>query len=384
VIPFCQLLVHTACTRRPHSIRIGADHRHLLTLIYSLGKVIKEQDDHVFCQLCYKKLSLKYAGYYCQQCDFVAHLSCTSTNRIEASSDTIEEEEGIDFEEGEELEELKRFYHEHNLILSRNQVEVHHNKLCEGCMQLIISAPFYSCQKCNYFLHSACARLPLKKRHPKHPHLLTLSTMGGYIGGLLLCRACGRRSHGFAYKCHECSYGIDIRCSMIPKTFRHEAHQHSLFHAVTSDEKCNACDRSVNYSSGIFVCTKCNFALGFECATLPLKAKYEYDPHPLSLTCVAQNDSEEYYCLICEEERNPNHWFYCCVECNFAAHPQCVVGRHPYIKYGRDFTWGNHQHPLNFVRRTKDSRPCDSCGESFDGRYCPKLYAMQIHRPFVD
>ncbi|XP_059430778.1 protein VACUOLELESS GAMETOPHYTES-like isoform X1 [Corylus avellana] len=284
-----------------------------------------------------------------------------------AITDTIDssiEEEGIDFEEGEEREELKHLGHEHNLILSRNQVEVHHNKLCEGCMQLIF-APFYSCEQCNYFLHSACARLPLKKRLPTHPHVLTLYPCGSQIGNTEHCFACQRRSHGFTYKCSDCEYSIDIRCCSIPKTFKHEGHQHPLFLAPSSVQKCNSCEgqRSAN---GVFVCTKCNFGLGFECATLPLKVEYEYHPHPLSLTYIIENDSEEYYCLICEEERNPNHWVYCCVKCNFTAHLRCVVGRYPYIKYGIDFTWKNHQHPLNFVRRTKDSRPCDECGKFFD------------------
>jgi hypothetical protein len=70
--------------------------------------------------------------------------------------------------------------------------------------------------------------------------------------------------------------------------------------------------------------------------------------------------------LICKEKRNPNHQFYYCEKCNFVTHPRCIVGRHPYIKYGRDFNWKVHQHPLNFVQRTKDSHPCDSCGEVFD------------------
>ena len=167
-------------------------------------------------------------------------------------------------------------------------------------MQLIF-APFYSCQQCNYFLHSVCARLPLKKRHPKHRHLLTLSARGNHIDGLIFCHAWGCLSHGFTYMCHQCHYKIDIRCFSIPKTFLHEGHEHSLFHALSSDEKCNSCDRSDDYNSGVFVCTECNISLSFECATLLLKAKYEYDPHPLSLTCVAQNDSEKYYCLIYKE-----------------------------------------------------------------------------------
>ncbi|XP_059430758.1 protein VACUOLELESS GAMETOPHYTES-like [Corylus avellana] len=145
VCRICQLLAHYLCTLRPRTIKIMAD-RHLLTLIHSPSKVIKEHHDLLFCNLCYKQINLNYAGYYCQLCDFIAHLKCAQRNSIGTSSDTkddssIEEEGGIDFEEGEELEELKHFHHEHNLFLSRNQVEVHHeHKLCEGCVKSI-SAP---------------------------------------------------------------------------------------------------------------------------------------------------------------------------------------------------------------------------------------------------
>jgi hypothetical protein len=371
VCRICQLFTHMECYRMPRSIRIMADRRHLLTLIYSLGKVIKEHHDHVFCQLCYKKLNLKYAGYYCQPCNFVAHLKCARANSIGVSSDAIDssvEEEGIDFEEHEECEVLKHFDHEHNLILSRNQVEVHHNNICEGCIRPIITPPFYSCEQCNYFLHSICARLPLKTRLPSHPHLLTLSAIRGddWINDFSYCMACHRFSNGFAYMCQECYDYFDIRCYLIPKVIEIEGHQHSLFHAISSEEDCNACGLDACLH-GLFVCTECDFALGFECVTLPLKAKYEHDLHLLSLTYTAENDSEKHYCLICEEKRDPDKLFYYCVECNFAAHTECVIGRHPYIKYGRNFTQEDHPHPLNFVWKTKNSRPCDYCNETFDG-----------------
>jgi hypothetical protein len=366
VCRICQLLADTLCALKPSTIKLTAD-RHLLTLIYSLGKVIKEPDD-VFCNLCYKKLNPNYAGYYCQKCDFVAHLKCTPRPRqtIDSSIDLIED---VDFEEDEELEELQHFDHEHKLIISRNEVEVHDHKLCEGCMQSI-SVPFYSCEQCDYFLHSACARLPLKKRYLSHPHLLTLSAMGNCIDDIVFCNACSRNSHGFAYKCHDCHFNLDIRCSSIPKTFKHEGHQHSLFLAVSSVERCNACDQSVEWlSPGLFVCTKseCNFALDFKCATLPFKAKYEYHPHPLSFThTIAKNDSEEYYCIICEEKMNLDHWLYYCAECNFTAHSQCIVGKNPYIQYGKTSKLNFHQHPLTCVRKTKVSPPCDACGKTFN------------------
>ncbi|XP_059430500.1 uncharacterized protein LOC132164097 [Corylus avellana] len=366
VCRICQFLVHAYCAWMPRRIKIMAD-RHFLTLIYLLGQVIKEHDDRVFCNLCYKKLNLKYAGYYCQQCGFVAHLNCARKNRIEANDiiDSSIEGEGILFKESEESEELKHWDHEHNLILSRKEVGVHHNKFCEGCIQLIISTTFYSCEQCNYFLHSTCARLPLKKQLPTHPCLLTLYQYGSQIGNTAHCFACHRRSHGFAYACSDCQYNLDVRCCSIPKIIEHEGHQHPLFLAPTSVQECNSCEERWN-ANGVFVCKEGDFALGFQCATLPLKVDYEHDPHPLSLSYTAEDDYGEYYCLICEEKRNPNHWFYYCIKCNFTAHPRCVVGRYPYIKYGRDFTWENHQHPLKFVRRTKSSHPCDLCGEIFD------------------
>ncbi|XP_062170923.1 protein VACUOLELESS GAMETOPHYTES-like [Alnus glutinosa] len=144
VCRICQLLAHTICAVMPRTMKIMAD-RHLLTLIYSLRKVIKGHDD-VFCNLCFTKLNLNCAGYYCQQCDFVAHVRCARKNSIEPSDTldfSIDLMEDINFEEDEECDELKHFDHEHNLIISRNQVEVHDHKLCEGCIIVCNQFPLH-------------------------------------------------------------------------------------------------------------------------------------------------------------------------------------------------------------------------------------------------
>jgi hypothetical protein len=382
----CLHLAHTLCAFKPRSIKIKAD-SHLLTLFYSLGKVFKKHD-HEFCccNLCGRRVNLKYAGYYCQQCDFVAHLKCAVKNSFGPIDTSYSSDSSIEFdlnediylEEDEDRGEVKRFYHEHKLILSRNEVEVDHHKLiCEGCMQSI-SGPFYSCEQCHYFLHSNCARLPLKKRHPIHRHKLTLFPTKDRTRSIITCSACHRLSHGFAYVCPHrgCDHRMDIRCCSISKIFKHEGHGHPLSFAKSSAEICNACDSSKNIlwpadgfvqHGAAFVCNECEFALDFDCATLPLKAKCENDPHLLSLTYKVENDSKEYYCLICEEERSTEHWFYYCIKCNFAAHPRCALGPHPYIKYEMNFTEEGHQHPFNFAWRTKNSRPCDACGKTFVG-----------------
>jgi hypothetical protein len=60
-----------------------------------------------------------------------------------------------------------------NMTLSDEKLE--DDQLCEGCMQLI-SAPFYGCPRCNFFLHDRCDKLATKiERHPlhdEHPHTL--------------------------------------------------------------------------------------------------------------------------------------------------------------------------------------------------------------------
>jgi hypothetical protein len=196
---------------------------------------------------------------------------------------------------------------------------------------------------------------------------------------------CGRDRHGFLYNCNKCGYyNYDVQCCLIPNTLKHESHQHYLYLARRSSlETCNACGRAQHVN---FVCIACNkFTLCFRCATLPLIARYEYDTHFLQLSYTREDNFGEYYCLICEKERdNPDHWFYYCENCKFTAHPQCVIGENPGIKYGRTFTHEDHEHPLTFVQKTDLSPPCDACGSSFvDAALECTLCKFNVHlKPF--
>jgi hypothetical protein len=76
-----------------------------------------------------------------------------------------------------------------------------------------------------------------------------------------------------------------------------------------------------------FDCNTCGFRLCIKCATLPLVARHRYDTHLLHLTYAATEDnSEDYYCEICEEVMNEEFWFYYCKDCDVAAHPRCILG----------------------------------------------------------
>jgi len=230
--------------------------------------------------------------------------------------------EGIDLAEDERASprEINHFSHpQHKLILINEKlVDVKH---FEACIQFIISIPFYGCAQCNFFLHYKCTKLPTTiKRGLIHRHPLTLLSQDVDASGLFWCLACRRIHLGFSYTCDECKWPphkLDVQCCLIPEILEHEGHHHSLDLVIRSfTETCNGCSRK-----GVeFRCTHCNeFTLCLRCATLPLVARYEYHTHLLKLSYTREDDSnEEYYCLICEEERDhPDHWYYSCVSLLF-------------------------------------------------------------------
>jgi hypothetical protein len=376
----CRLLIHSTCARYPRTIKTNT-HDHSLTLTYSLSQEVKNQDN-VLCELCRKKLKTEYSAYYCQKCGYISHLNCAhwvqenssvttesvASNSVGYESHLVHLVEGIDILGDERAGplEINHFSHpQHNLILSDEKpVDV---KRCEACIQYIISTPFYGCAQCNFFLHYRCAKLPATiKRGIFHEHPLTLLSHDVNPSGLFWCNACKRDHDGFVYGCDKCKwYKLDVKCCLIPEIIEHEGHQHSLYLlAIESSKTCNGCGKKgVN-----FRCPHCDeFTLCFRCATLPLVARYEYDTHLLKLSYTREEESdEEYYCLICEEERkHPDHWFYSCVKCKFTAHSRCVLGENPCINYGRTVTDKDHKHPLTIVQKTKHSPPCDRCGGFF-------------------
>ena len=103
------------------------------------------------------------------------------------------------------------------------------------------------------------------------------------------------------------------------------------------------------------------------CATLPHTVGYKQHKHPFTLRYTAEDDSGEYYCDICAEERDPKLWFYYCEECSFPAHPKCILGEFWFgdirnVKLGITYTSTVHQHLLTLAHKTKDLPTCHKCG----------------------
>ncbi|KAL4636811.1 hypothetical protein ACB092_03G035500 [Castanea dentata] len=339
----CGLLIHRKCAycfpRRLKVVR----HKHPLHITHSSLEL--HESDSRFCLLCVQKVDTRYGLYCCSKCDFVAHLNCAIDKRNREDINLLElkdgENEDAELDQSDELATaykvkeikvgedgtkiataIKHFSHRHDLKLIEE--EVHNNEKCDGCVRAI-SPPFYSCAKCSFFLHKSCANLPMKKKHWLHRHPLTLQKDQSR------CDACYQSCNGFVYSCESCYFDLDVQCSLVPEILTHEGHKHQLILCYTSfEQSCSSCGDRRNQ---VFRCTRCEFAIDFKCATLPQATRYKQHEHPFTLSYTAEDDSGKYYCNICKEERNSNHWFYYCADCTYPAHTKCILGEYPNRKF---------------------------------------------------
>jgi hypothetical protein len=333
----CSLMVHRKCAALPLAVK-NTGHQHSLNLI---GSSQVNQSDRQLCHLCVKKVDTDRV-YYCSKCNFVAHLDCATregyTEEIEKEDSEVVDKSITDslayavkkITMGEDkieiVQEIKHFSHQHDLKLVDELLIT--NEKCDGCMHSIFP-PFYTCAQCRFFLHKSCVKLPRKKRHTLHSHLLTLLAKPPYAN--CGCNVCGRDDcDGFTYHCEKCEFDAHVQCSLISDIFTHDGHDHPLILSrAPYHEKCSCCDRKGN----VFKCADCEFTLDVRCATLPRIVRYQSFEQPFKLCYNIEYDFDgEYYCDICEEERDPKHWFYYCADLNFPAHPNCILGRKPYRK----------------------------------------------------
>jgi hypothetical protein len=365
----CPFLVHLQCASLPLTVK-HVRHSHPLHLTNSLHQPQLNQSDHPLCLLCVKTVNTNYMVYYCSVCDFVTHPNCGANKLLwDESKDTepiedpyVVKKSKLGEDKVEIAVEIKHFCHEHDLKLIDEQLEI--DEKCDGCMWPIYP-PFYTCTPCTFFLHKSCVELPRKKLHPLHRHPLILFPKPTYVGKYFSCNACKRKCNGFVYHCDKCNFDLDVHCSLMPDIFNHEGHEHRLILFSASDsEKCSSCDSEGN----IFRCPDCEFTLNFKCATLPLTTKYRPHEQSFALCYKVKDDPDnEYYCDICEEPRDPKHWFYYCGNLDFPAHPDCILGKNPLIKFGRTYKFDMHEHPLTFVDKIKGVHPpCDKCGQPCD------------------
>ncbi|CAI9298259.1 unnamed protein product [Lactuca saligna] len=327
-------------------------------------------------------------------------------------------------------EPLKHLTHNHQLVLVDKQTSLNKNSillhiplkkiqlLCDGCVKPITEIPFYKCLKdvrldCGFVLHEWCARLPPKiEDHPGHLNhtLFLMPNITTEMFHVFGCKICMLPSNGFSYGCRTCEYYVIVNCAFLPKEITHEAHPDHLLSRIDTSSSLSDTPRDAcgNYLINCiaFFCPSCDLYLDTQCAfMLPGLIRHKYDKHPLTLRYnPVENHPGDYFFEICEEEFNPESWFYHCGTCVQSMHTACApliiqseqaVYTHykrsifyfANVKFRGTFRLIQHRHLLTFTQGIKSHGNCYYCREKLQYRMifnCLKcMYTVhnECHQP---
>ncbi|KAH1083772.1 hypothetical protein J1N35_023533 [Gossypium stocksii] len=283
--------------------------------------------------------------YRCSSCDFRLDLTCGSS----ISGQLPKDQEPLRFKDGKKKTII---HHSHGDVLSffkyrKLREEDYDCFWCEKHLQP--SDVCYGCSFCNFYLHQLCSdKIPRTLSHSFHPnHPLRLACT--YENPK--CNVCSKwcSTSTPLYVCEMCSFSLDFDCAKLSPSLKLDCHHHLLTFFKDFNQKgeegqdsyCKACGKHCDGAS-VYRCVQCHFSLHLKCV-VPSSATHKYHRHSLTMMeLIKEDDSEKYYCDVCEDERNPKDPVYYCQSCTFIAHIQCVLDQDFFLednsgKYYCDF-----------------------------------------------
>ena len=262
-------------------------------------------------------------SYNCSLCLFSLDVKCATLNGDLAKHEA---------KKGREIKTtIYHFSHNHQLTRCKiNILQTEIDESCSACKQ-DLNGVAYICIGCECFLHESCLKDMLREVqspfHPQHPLLFHEIPVGF---GFPKCSTCREKFNKIAFVCFQCDVPWHWSCAKHQtRKIKHDCHDHHLLHLgkrifVEESPRCDQCGAECNDT--LFCCVECEFYIHLECMPLPYIVKHKRHLHPLTLTnSVVEDDSGEYYCDICETERNPEHDVYYCKKCTYIAHIDCVI-----------------------------------------------------------
>ncbi|CAH8383640.1 unnamed protein product [Eruca vesicaria subsp. sativa] len=327
----CNFMIHRSCINIPQIIKIN---RHADRIRYNQRLNVGDWK----CGVCQKDILWTCGAYSCLKCPGLAfHVKCATKVGI---WDGVEHEDifedTTDLNSHEAIKEgvIKHFSHKKHTIKLKEGIDANDECMwCNICTYPIFSSPFYDCMECDEFsIHQKCAYLPKKIKDSFY--MLPLTLLPNKINGLYICNACQNFFRGFVYQSDDHHVSLDVRCGSISEPFVHESHPHSLYiNYSTGDKSCNACG---NNAITVLSCEECEFVLDIKCSTLPKMVKHKNDKDHFLYLCYGEKTTEQYWCEVCEEDLNPNKWFYSCDYCGITFHIKCTLGDFIWIKPGNE------------------------------------------------
>ncbi|XP_050253951.1 uncharacterized protein LOC126700014 [Quercus robur] len=282
------------------------------------------------CKACHKSAGEIHWCYSCKQCqDFVMDIACATIKSETAS-------------------QIQHFLHGHPLSLHYKDINDQQVASCRVCMKSCTGTTYVCgrrssdyCKKIHF--HESCLQFQQQICHPFHPyHLLTLLDQSNSNGSCNACRnSSNPMSQIFNYICesHNCRFLLHAECStvMVP-AITYQGHDHLLRfrdwdnNVENTKLMCSACKSNI-CESYAFTCLYCDLNLHLTCGPLPYIIKHEdHNTHPLFLANSpvqeeVEDETEEFYCHACEEERDPQLPVYYCAECYFVVEIKCVFSQ---------------------------------------------------------
>ncbi|EOY11064.1 Cysteine/Histidine-rich C1 domain family protein, putative [Theobroma cacao] len=309
----CGYYLHKACTELPNEVLHPLHPQHALNLLTR-----SPNTRHFICDEC-GDISDGFL-YFCCECHFKVDVKCAG---LSAPSN-----QGQRQKEMARKTKISHFSHDHMLVLGSAKKDYY----CSYC-QLEIFGLAYCCLDCNdiYVLRESCLEFPEKMQHPFHP----LHPLMAKMFLTESCHACDFRFVGISYSCLECDLHLHPTClNSMRRALKFNLRTckldffyfgigcQMLFNGYT----CLRCDET---GAGPFCfCIEANISLHLECFPIPQMVKSTHHSHPLVLkNSFVEDDTGEYYCDICEEERFAKYHIYYCEECQdmFVTHLECVL-----------------------------------------------------------
>ena len=299
---------------------------HPLTLSASMLTV------KIQCEACYRESSRVWY-YSCKQCNFDMDIDCSTLLH--------------DFK-SESKEQIQHFLHGHPLSLSPHN-DKYPNKCCLLCGQGCAGHTTYVCRVSssycnNIYFHKSCLVFPQHIFHTLHPyHRLTLANLKFKRESLGKCKACQEWPNEFSFKpstydtiiysCEaNCKFFLHAECSVMIPVVTYEGHGHLLQFRDIENNKLHCCAcKSQICELYAFTCLYCDLSLHLLCGPLPYTIQHkDHNTHPLFLTNSPvheelEDETDEFYCHVCEEERDPRLPVYYCAQCTFVAEFKCVL-----------------------------------------------------------
>ncbi|KAL9462207.1 hypothetical protein AB3S75_000248 [Citrus x aurantiifolia] len=312
----CDFDLHLECVSLKAAIEYQG-HQHPLILVQNMSYSFP-------CEACGCEMQGAFL-LRCVECGLYFHVQCGSPPP--PTSTEVQDNE---------REKIKHSSHKHLLFLIENK---RNDKIiCVACEKNIqANHPAYGCHHCEFYLHKSCVELPREIQHPFHRHPLSLPSP--YPEKYQECDACHKHYYAFSYSCQDCDFNLDLDCSLRLPSIKLRSHKHvlTLFKKLYDTADCDSrsgCVIGQNKSTPLddcyLRCVACNFNLHLLCCRLPKSFKHDCHQHPLTLKdnfihlFVDDFEDEEYCCDFCEARRNARECVYHCEKCDFVVDLDCV------------------------------------------------------------